>query len=207
MRTTSMEPVRRGWLAMAVLSVLSGAPFAVQGATLGFDGAPASVEIGDTFSVAVLVNGLDPEIVSAFDLDVVFDPALLEATDVVFGSSLGGSADSASGFVLAPGRIDLFELSFLFDEPLAARQGQSVPLATLEFTARGLGVATLAFDAETQPGIDVKGLEALRLQFETVGTAAVRIDERTAQVTEPGTLGLGVLGLLAMALGLRRRAA
>jgi hypothetical protein len=190
-----------------LLCSLGTVPLSAQGVTLGFDGAPASVQVGDTISVAIVVDGLGLQIVSAFDLDVVFGIGLLEATGVAFGPSLGGPPDSASGFVLSEGRIDLFELSFLFDEPLTDLQGESVTLAVLEFTARGPGAATLAFDAETQPGIDVKGLEALRLQFETVGTAAVQVEERSVQVAEPGTFGLGVLGLLAVALGLRRRAA
>jgi hypothetical protein len=175
-----------------------------QAIVLSLSGPDAPVTVGESFEVSLAVSELGDEIVSAFDLDVVFDPGLFTASDVVFGTMLGGPSGSASGSLIGAGRVDLFELSFLSDDTLTAMQGDPVTLATLMFTAAGEGNGRFAFDVETPPGLDVKGREALRLEFDAVNGYALAVAAPPVSVPEPAPLALlsAALALLAW----RRRA-
>lgn len=105
--------------------------------------------IGDAVGVDVVVSGLTAanQIVSTFDLDVTYDPAILQATGGTYGSALGGGG--ANSFQFAPsfggGLIDFAESSFLLDAQLDALQGDSVTLATLSFQAIAPGISSLQF--------------------------------------------------------------
>ena len=170
-----------------------------QAIVLSLSGPAEPVTVGESFAVSLAVSELGDEIVAAFDLDVVFDPSLFSASDVVFGSMLGGPSDSASGAVISAGRVDFFELSFLSDETLAAMQGDPLTLATLTLTAVGEGNGLFAFDVETPPGLDVKGREAQRLEFDAVNGYALAVAAPPVSVPEPAPLALlsAALALLA----------
>ncbi len=84
------------------------------------------------------------EIVSAFDLDVLYDPAILNATSIAFGPALGFTdIDTFASSIFAPGRLDFANISLLLNDELAALQGNSVLLASLTFSAIGIGFSTL----------------------------------------------------------------
>jgi hypothetical protein len=116
--------------------------------TIGFVPASQTVSLGDPVSVQIVVSGLhdaEPdEIVSGFDLDILYDSAILAALGVSFGAELGGPLDSFQDFDLSlAGTIDLAEFSFLDDATLDGLQADSVVLATLSFTATGLDTSAL----------------------------------------------------------------
>ena len=95
--------------------------------SLNFSPSTTTFNVGDSFDVAVVISDLyaadsSREIVSAFDLDVLYDPAVLNATGVTFGTSLGVNtstdpfdffSDALIASILSPGRIDFAESSFL----------------------------------------------------------------------------------------------
>ena len=141
--------------------------------SLGFQPSSSTVDLNGSFSVDVVVSGLSSanEIVSAFDLDVLYDQSLLTATGVTFGDELGAIksedpfdifADALIASDLTPGRVDFSELSYLLDDDLDSLQDDDVLLATLSFDAIGIGVSSLIFDAIAFPGIDVKGKDVQR---------------------------------------------
>ncbi len=102
------------------------------------------------FSVDVVVSGLSSanEIVAAFDLDVTYDPSILTATGVTFGTLLGDPAlfEADNGVVLTSGRIDFWALSLLSDADLVLLQPDSFSLATFSFQTLGAGTTDLLFD-------------------------------------------------------------
>jgi hypothetical protein len=165
--------------------------------------------VGDLISIDVFVSGLSSgetgEIVSAFDLDVLYDPAILNATSVTFGAALGlADADTFTSSFLSSGRIDFANVSLLLNDELDLLQGDSILLASLTFSAIGLGQSLLSFDTLTSPGIDLVGRDPFtRLPIDFAGNALVTINDRPTSVPEPGMLALLALGLLG--LGSARR--
>jgi hypothetical protein len=186
--------LRTHFAPLALAAALFGGP--VNAATIGF--APASViaAVGDTFSVDVVVSDLGGEIVSAYDLDIVFDASVLSATGISFSGALGGIAFHDHD--LAPGLVDLAGVSLISDAALLALQGgDAVTLASIAFTKTGEGQAALdfVFDAVN----DVKGANGEILPIDAVPGSVAPIPEPTAALTF-GT------GLLVTGFALRRRA-
>jgi len=113
------------------------------GAMLLGPGHASAVSIG--FSAAgandvdVVVTGLGSEVVSAYDMDILYDPTVALWTDVIFADALGVSnVDTFADFAfLNPdptgGVLDVTELSFLSDAELAAIQGDPLTLFTISF--------------------------------------------------------------------------
>ena len=81
--------------------------------------------VGDVFAVDVVVQGLDPadstELVSAFDLDIVFDASIVEVTGVTFGTSLGADFDQFSDAVVTNGVLDMLQTNNVRKVGLMAR--------------------------------------------------------------------------------------
>jgi hypothetical protein len=156
--------------------------------------------------VDIVVAGLeasDPdEIVSAFDLDVSYDPAIVVATGVTFYTSLGGPEEWFYGAVLEVGLVDLWEVSLLSDVELQGLQGDSVVLASLTFVALAAGTTAIAFVPDLVFGIDVKGLNAEILALEA---SEGSITVEGSQIPEPGTALLLACGLARLALSRHRR--
>ena len=192
---------------------------------IGFSPSSQAVNVGDEFNVDIVISDLfasdgSREIVSAFDLDVLYDSSLLNATTVTFGSSLGDPDpflfEALFDSVLSLGRVDLAELSSLCAEedltdPFCSfgpflvdlQPNASFTLATLSFEAISEGTSLLRFDALTIPGVDVKGLDPFT-PFDlssTTGQAEVTI---VASVPEPGILLLMLTGIFGLGLTIRK---
>lgn len=174
--------------------------------SLEFQPTAQTVNVGDSVSVNVVISGLGNanQIVSAFDLDVIYNPGILTATGVTFGGLLGDLSalplpEAEADAVLSAGRIDFWELSWLSDAELRALpQPDSFSLATLTFKALGAGATSLEFDANTPPGIDVKGLDANKLTLDLVGLGSVTVAGELNPVPTPATIWLFLLGLIAL---------
>ncbi len=154
---------------------------------------------GQAVMVDVVVDGLPVGgIVSAYDLDLAFDAALLDFGSANLSSALGDPALGEviqDGALAAPGLVDLWAVSLLSDAELAALQlGGPVTLAQIEFTALADGDASgLAF-TNWGPFNDVKGANNEII---------------IGQVPEPASLALVGIALAGIAgsAAQRRRAA
>jgi len=168
--------------------------------SLDFKPPTQTVSVGDSFDVDIDVSGLEAggldEIVSAFDLDVSFDPLILSPTSVTFGPFLGdlGFFEAFADFIFSPGVVNFAELSLLSDSDLAFLQPYTFTLATIEFEAIAVGLSPLEFTAGVG---DIKGRNAAILPL-TAGSGNVNV------VPEPSTLLLLGSGLAALVLWRRR---
>lgn len=163
-----------------------------------------SVTGGASFSVDLLVSGLgdtEAPALGDFEVDIVLDPSALSFSGYALGAMLGEvslleSLDVSFGEV-APGRINLAQVSLLPIAELEALQTASFVLATLTFSASGLlpGEST---------AIDIASVLALGdaagnpLAVDSLGGATV------SAVPLPAAIWLLGAGLLSLALGRQR---
>jgi hypothetical protein len=153
-------------LAMAVALLGAGPAAANDVLTLSVTPSSIAVDAGTPFSVDIVISGLgdftSPSL-GTFDLDLGFDPAVVDPTGVVFTTLLGdeglGEAISSSG-VIGPGQLDLFLLSLLTAAELDALQPSGFVLATVAFDALAPGVSALGLSIQALGDADGNPLEA-----------------------------------------------
>jgi hypothetical protein len=195
--------MRKSSILLLVLLGLAAGPRAALAISIGFVPAVQTVGVGASVAVDVVVTGLEPDqIVAAYDLDVAYDPLVVTAVSVSFGSGLGtlGSEVLTDSDLATAGIVDFAAVSLRSDADLAASQGDAVTIATLHFTAAALGASSLTLVSAPPFGIDVKGLADGILAFDPVGDGAIHV------VPEPSTLTLLGVGLLGFGGRARRRA-
>lgn len=186
-----------GIAAAAALLLAAGAS---QAATIGFDPDTASGAPADTIMLDLVVSDLGGEIVSAYDLDILYDDSLLSPLTVTFSSELGIALSDAT--LLSPGVLDIAAVSLLSDADLMALQdGNSVTLATLSFQVLAEGESTLDFSFDAFN--DVKG--ANNAVLDVVADPAVI----NPGIPEPSSAMLFAVGalLVTRSTARRRRAA
>ena len=141
-------------------------------------------------SVDIVVSELAGNIVSAYDLDVLFNAAVLTPVSVLFSGNLLMSLRDSNFF---PGVVDVAELSLVPDAVLAMVQGDAVSLFSIGFNAIADGDTGLGFVFDDTN--DIKGRNA---EVIPIGDALI---------PEPSAGLLFALGAAVFGSRLRRRAA
>lgn len=199
--------------------VLSAWSLHVSANRIEFDPAVTNTTAGNIFAVDVVVSGFTaltpPLALSDFDLDVSYDPLLLNAVGVSFGTGLGAPPDISGFDLTSAGIVDLFAISFADYATLGGFQGDKFTLATLTFRAVAPGTDSLAFVQDDAFIVDlingdnqnpVNGVDPATCQSLAcvdVSGARVVIGESNT-VPEPNPLPLIAVGGLAIA-AVRRR--
>ena len=158
---------------------------------------------GDTIDIDIIASDLGGDVVTAYQMLIDFDEALLTYDSAAFGCGLGECwFDSFVDAFEDSGMVDVSELSHLTADEILNHwsgfglQDGSTPftLFTLSFTANADALTTsFAFVWDVEQGYDVKWTdEALNPGYPTT-------------VPEPGTLAWLALGRLGMAATRRRQ--
>lgn len=180
-------------LLAAALGLL--AAFPAQAITLSVQPANTAAQVGDSFSVDLLISGLDAGVapsLASFDLDLGFDAALLAFQSASFGTGLDVlGLGSVSGTTLSAGALNLFEISLDSATDLNDLQGDSFVLASVTFQALAAGLSNLSLNVNALADADANALVA------SVQDGAVTL----AAVPEPATLGLLLPGLWLLSRG------
>lgn len=144
--------------------------------------------VGDSFTADIVVSDLNAsnEIVSAFDLDISYDAAIMDVTGVLFDTSLGFSIQDD---ILSSGLVELAEISLELDSALDTLQGDSIKLASLFFDAVSEGVGNISFLQADLVGRNGQGITS----GGTIGSASVTVSNT---VPNAGTLMLMMTGMI-----------
>jgi len=192
------------FLLRGVAAVLLLAGTTAHAISLGFSPSSQVAPVGSSVDVDLVISGLGdfmPDSLGVFDLDVLYDSAILGLTNVAFGDPVLGDQLDVFGFGLnltavsaVAGGTNLFELSFDFPADLDFFQPGSFALARLSFDVLANGTSPLdlanvilgdAFGAPLAADVDPGSVTG---------------------VPEPGTITLFLMGSVALGMAWRRKA-
>jgi hypothetical protein len=162
---------------------------------------PQVINVGDPASMDLVVSGLgnlSPPSLGAFDFDLSYNPAILDAVSLTFGTflDLGTLGSLRSSDLSVAGVIELDEISFETSADLNNAQPGAFTLATLGFNGVGPGISSIAF---TFASLSDEGGLSITAFSTTDGAIEVR---RQIGVPDVGStaslLLLGIVSLLAL---------
>ena len=195
-------------LAVAACTCLAAVP-ASASISFTFSTADNHVAVGESTTVNFYINGLDSEVLSAFDLNFTWGAGLLGLNSWTFAPGVGQLGAGAGYFEDSPvaGNFGVQAWSLLSDGDLAASQANSFLLGSFE--VQGLADGKTTFTLGNSPDFDRNfvGLDFASLDVD-VGSLCVSVGSgncTTAPIPEPGTAALMLLGLGAVGGWARRR--
>jgi hypothetical protein len=168
------------------------------GLSLTFEPPSQTVALGSSVNVGLKITGLGdftaPSL-SAFDLDIAYDPAILGFTSVTFGDPVLGDQlnltglGAITGFASSVGSANVSELSLDSPAHLDLLQAGDFILAKLSFDAIGVGTSSLGI---SRGSLYDSGGDPLNANY---GTGSVTVTPLPGAVLL-GSLGLGSAGWL-----------
>lgn len=199
--------------ALAAAALVASAP-ASAAITFSFTATDTHIAQGGsttiTATIAGLQNGID-EIVSAYDLNFIYNGGILNWNVITAHGVLGNSIGVATNG-LPEGNLGFNNSSVDSDSDLAALQGDSLLMFT--FLMKGAMVdGSTQFTLGPDPDFDrnFTGRDFLTLDV-NVGSICIDVGNSTqcgggggGNAPEPGTYGLAALGLIAAGVATRRR--
>jgi hypothetical protein len=156
------------------------------------------VTAGSSVNVDIAISGLGDMVapsVSAYDIDIFFDPSILSFDSVAFSDQLDvfGFGDITSVDASVSGTVNLFELSLDLPSDLDALQLSAFTLATLTFDANTAGTSAISLGLNALGDGNGDPLTAI------IQGSSVNVTPAPTTVPEPAAwllFGLGMLGML-----------
>lgn len=193
-------------LGLAFSSLLA-APSA--NAAIAFTFAPAAthINVGDSVVINASISGLGAEVLSGYDLNFNYNPAVLNWNLIqIFGAPLGNTL-GLSNNGLPEGDLGLMDSSLDDDATLMANQADSFTL--FSFTLKGMtdGTTNFTLGADLDFERNFVGLNFASLDV-NVGNVCIAVGTGNCTVPEPSTtalLGIALAGAFVPGVLRRRR--
>lgn len=166
--------------------------------------ATQTITLGNTAAVDIGISGLGDHAapsLGVFDLDILFDPAILSFNSVVFGDPVLGDQLDLSGFgsltsvITGSGTVNLFELSLDSAADLDSLQPGEFILARILFDSLTVGASSLQVSINDLGDANGAPIAA------TVTDANITV----SAIPEPDALFLLTAGLLVILLWRRKQ--
>lgn len=192
-------------LALATAGLVSALP--AQASALVLSATANHINVGESVTIEARITGLGAQILSAYDLNFMYSPTLLNWSSITqYYGDFG--ADAIAGWTsLVNGNLDFYANSVLDDATLAAQQADDFLLFsfTLQGMTDGSTQFTLGSDIDYErnfTGFDFQTMDV------DVGSLCISVGEGScARVPEPASYGLVGLALAgALVPAWRRRA-
>lgn len=165
----------------------------VDAISLSFEPSSATVNVGDSLSIDILISDLFTDNLAEFDFNINYDDSILGFNSYLLGSELGdigaGDASDWSFGDLGGGTINLAEISWLWD---FSSQPDSFTLASVEFSILNPGNTNLTFSNVI---LGNEWSDPLTATLENGSVTAA------APVPEPATIflmGIGLSGIIGL---------
>jgi hypothetical protein len=160
------------------------------------------IAIGGNVSVAMNISGLGDEILSAFDINMLFDNLVLNNVSVTHNVATewpGGGVFGPS--VFGVGNTGVIDYSLDDDATLAASQSNAFTVLTFGFTGAGDGTTFITLGADPDFTRNFVGLDFASLAVD-VGRVCVAVGTGDCgggnnDAPEPASFGLAGVALLA----------
>ena len=208
--------LKKTFAALALTAALGAAPLTSSAAiVLSINPSTQNVAVGGDVFFDVTISGLDSggidEIVSVFDINILFNGTLLGLpATVTWNSALQmGFPDDADWFVSYDPAGDLGVDAFSFltdDDDLKALQSDSFVLFSVHLTALAEGVTDLSFGPDPDFERLVVGRNAMPLDMTYIGACvSVGSNFNCNRVPEPSSYALVLAAFAASGWAMRRR--
>lgn len=189
--------------ALAAAALCASAP-ASAAIVFSFTPATSHINVGETVKIEATISGLGPEILSAFDLNFIYNPSILQFTLAeYFGANLGNTLGlDLSGSV--NGDLAVNDASLDDDAVLEGAQADSFLLFRFTLEGAADGATTFTLGADPLFVRNFVGLVSQSLAV-NVGSACISVGTGSCDVPEPASYGLAGVALLAAGFAGRTR--
>jgi hypothetical protein len=124
-------------------------PLPALGFSLYFDVSKPVLDVNESTNVSVWISGLGnqaPPNLGGYDLEIGYNPQVLQLDSFAFGSLLGYPGNSLGSFETpSPGTLAVYEVSLLLNGALESLQPGAFALLSMQFTMAALADSTLTF--------------------------------------------------------------